>query len=54
MRDLDFIDDLMEEEDYIELMEKALRMKVDVLMEEPCPIYESNEEDWEDFWYNED
>ena len=29
-------------------------MKADVLFEEPCPIYEANEEDWDDFWYNYD
>jgi len=23
-------------------------------IEEPCPIYEATDEDWEDFWYNED
>jgi hypothetical protein len=31
-----------------------VRAKVDLLMEEPCPIYEATEEDWNDFWYNED
>ena len=36
------------------LSEKARRMKVDMLFEEPCPIYEASEEEWEDFWYNED
>ena len=45
MKDLDFID---------ELIEKAIRMKTDILMEEPCPIYDGDAEDWEDFWYNED
>ena len=52
MKDLDFIDNLMEEEDYKDLIEKAVRMKTDILMEEPCPIYEADEKDWEDFWYN--
>jgi hypothetical protein len=41
-------------EDLKRLMERARRMKNDVLMEEPCPIYEADEEDWDDFWYNED
>jgi hypothetical protein len=29
-------------------------MKNDTLFEEPCPIYEADVDDWEDFWYNED
>lgn len=45
MKDLDFIDDLMQ---------MARKMKNDILMEEPCPIYDGDAEDWEDFWYNED
>ncbi|UNH61292.1 hypothetical protein SSZBM1_175 [Synechococcus phage S-SZBM1] len=44
----------MTEDDLKSLHEKVLRMKTDILMEEPCPIYEAAEEDWEDFWYNED
>ena len=44
----------MSEEDYRELAELARKMKNDVLMEEPCPIYEGDEEDWDDFWYNND
>ena len=44
----------MTEEDFKELQKKALKMKNDVLMEEHCPIYEADEDDWEDFWYNED
>lgn len=56
MKDLDFIDNHlpMDETDLKELQQKALRMKTDILMEEPCPIYEADEEDWDDFWYNED
>lgn len=56
MKDLDFIDNHlpMDETDLKELQQRALRMKTDILMEEPCPIYEADEEDWEDFWYNED
>jgi len=56
MKDLDFIDNHlpMNEEDIKELHQLTLRMKTDILMEEPCPIYDGNEEDWEDFWYNED
>ena len=49
MKDLDFIDKLLPD-----LNEKVKRMKTDILMEEPCPIYEAVEGDWEDFWYNED
>jgi len=52
-KDLDFIDNLMDEEDFKELSEKAHKMKMDVLFEEPCPIYEADEKDWDDFWYNE-
>ena len=53
MKDLDFIDNLMDEEDFKQLQERIIRMKTDILMEEPCPIYESDSEDWEDFWYGE-
>ena len=51
MKDLDFIDNLMEEEDFKELQERVARMKADVLFEEPCPIYEADADDWDDFWY---
>ena len=44
----------MTEEELKELAMKALKMKTNILMEEPCPIYEADEDDWEDFWYNED
>ena len=54
MKDLDFIDTLMEEDDYKKLRERVARAKNDLLMEEPCPIYEADENDWDDFWYNED
>ena len=56
MKDLDFLDDLlpMDDRDLKELQQRALRMKTDILMEEPCPIYEADEEDWEDFWYGEE
>lgn len=56
-KDLDFIDNLfsnMDDKDLKKLSEKARKMKMDVLFEEPCPIYEGDAEDWEDFWYNED
>lgn len=36
------------------LRERMAKVKNAILMEEPCPIYEATEEDWEDFWYNED
>ena len=36
------------------LRERMAKAKNDILMEEPCPIYEATNEDWEDFWYNED
>ena len=57
MKDLDFIDNLlpdMDDDDLKQLAEKARKMKMDVLFEESCPIYEGDAEDWEDFWYNED
>lgn len=54
MKDLDFIDDLMDDIDYKELQKRCARMKADILFEEPCPIYEADEDDWDDFWYNED
>jgi len=44
----------MTEEDYKVLQKRIIKIKNDVLMEEPCPIYEADEKDWEDFWYNED
>ena len=44
----------MTEEELKKLAEAAKRMKNDILMEEPCPIYEADEVDWADFWYNED
>ena len=43
------------------LYEEILKMKNQVLMEEPCPLYEpewedvtNSAKDWEDFWHNED
>lgn len=37
------------------LYERVMELKMRVLFEEPCPIYEGDsEEDWEDFWYGED
>lgn len=51
MKDLDFIDNLMNEDDYEDLKKRIARAKVDLLMEEPCPIYEAEEGDWDDFWY---
>jgi len=44
----------MTEDDYKVLQKRIIKIKNDILMEEPCPIYETNESDWEDFWYNED
>jgi len=54
MKDLDFIDDLMENDDLKKLHERCARMKADLLFEEPCPIYEADKHDWEDFWHNYD
>ncbi len=43
MKDLDFIDDFFEQEDQQTLKERIVRVKTDVLMEEPCPLYEDDE-----------
>jgi len=43
MKDLDFIDDFFEQEDQETLKERIVRVKTDVLMEEPCPLYEDDE-----------
>ena len=47
--------------DYQLLYDRVSRMKIDTMMEEPCPLYEpgwedvtNSPEDWHDFWYNED
>jgi len=47
--------------DFKNLYKKIFVMKNQVLMEEPCPLYEPEWEDvtdskidWEDFWFNED
>lgn len=45
---------ILNNEEEKKLRERVARAKIDLLMEEPCPIYEATEEDWEDFWYNED
>lgn len=54
MKDLDFMDNLLPDSDEKILRERCARMKADILFEEPCPIYEATEEDWDDFWYNYD
>jgi hypothetical protein len=53
MKDLDFIDNFIEDDDFKQLRERVAKAKNDLLMEEPCPIYEADEEDWDDFWHNE-
>jgi len=45
---------ILNNEEEKKLRERVAKAKNDLLMEEPCPIYEATEEDWEDFWYNED
>lgn len=52
-KDLDFLDDHFSNHMQI-LQARIAKIKNEVLMEEPCPIYEANEDDWDDFWYNED
>jgi hypothetical protein len=48
-KDLDFIDEMLPK-----LQAATLRMKTDILMQEPCPVYEGDDTDWADFWYGED
>lgn len=43
MKDLDFIDDFFDQEEQEKLKERIVRVKTDVLMEEPCPLYEDDE-----------
>ena len=50
-----------QDKDYQLLYNRVSRMKIDTMMEEPCPLYEpgwedvtNSPEDWNDFWYNED
>lgn len=45
---------MLTEEQEKQLRERMAKVKNDILMEEPCPIYEATDEDWEDFWYCED
>ena len=42
MKDLDFIDDFFEDQDQELLKERIIKAKTDVLMEEPCPLYEDD------------
>ena len=42
MKDLDFIDDFFDQEDQQTLKERIVKAKNDVLMEEPCPLYEDD------------
>jgi hypothetical protein len=37
--------------DFKEIYNKTQRMKIDILMQEPCPIYEGPEDGWEDYSY---
>jgi len=53
--------DYPQDKDYQLLYDRVSRMKIDTMMEEPCPLYEpgwedvtNSPEDWNDFWYNED
>lgn len=45
---------ILTNKDEQQLRERVAKLKNDILMEEPCPIYEATDEDWEDFWHNED
>ena len=53
--------DYPQDRDYQLLYNRVSRMKIDTMMEEPCPLYEPGWEDvtdspadWADFWENED
>ena len=43
MKDLDFIDDFFDKDDKELLKERIDKAKNEVLMEEPCPLYEPND-----------
>lgn len=51
MKDLDFLDDHFDNHMQI-LNARIAKIKNDALMEEPCPIYDGDSNDWEDFWCN--
>ena len=40
----------MTEEDYQKLQEKVQELKMKYLFEEPCPLYEDEEEEWSEFF----
>ena len=49
------------DKDYQLLYKRVSKMKIETMMEEPCPLYEpgwedvtNSPEDWADFWENED
>ena len=47
MKDLDFIDQFFDDiNDKQLLRERIIKVKNDVLMEEPCPLYEPNDDEW--------
>jgi len=43
MKDLDFIDDFFDQDNKELLKERIDKAKNEVLMEEPCPLYEPND-----------
>jgi len=43
MKDLDFIDNFFEDQDEETLLERIAKVKNEILMEEPCPLYEPND-----------
>lgn len=46
MKDLDFIDEFFDDiNDKQLLRERIIKVKNDVLMEEPCPLYEPNDDE---------
>lgn len=46
MKDLDFIDEFFDDiNDKQLLRERIIKAKNDVLMEEPCPLYEPNDDE---------
>jgi len=39
----------MQDEDLLELLERVNKYRMDILFEEPCPLYEVEDYLWEDY-----
>lgn len=40
----------MQDKDLLELLEKVNKYRMDILFEEPCPLYEVEDYLWEDYY----